>query len=213
MRVSRYRDEELLFSKYQWNDVVRTNEEAIKKQAAKMSLVDFEEDVESLAVKLAKEYTPEAPTLRHDDISVERKEVEVERQRDGYRSDPFFEGGSSTVTKNAVEVTVPVEGDTGFFRVRPSKYNMNPPRAVIGKNDIKFLLILEAEDPAAVRTQIDSKLKSIEGFLNWQREDAEGLSQSMLTLANRELEYRRSQLGAADDLVNNLGYKVKKPGS
>lgn len=213
MRVSRARDQELLFSKYDWHDIVRVNEEAIKKQASTKRLEHFSGSIDELAAKLAGEFTPEPPMLLVDDISVERKEVEVERARDGYsRRDPFYSGRAETVTKNAVEVTVPVQGDTAMLLIRPTTYDMNPPRAAVSKGHISFVIVLDTEDPTQIRSRIDQRIADIELYLNRQRESAEGLPGKMLSLAKRELEHRRSQLGAADDVVNNLGYKVKGQG-
>nr|WP_321441120.1 hypothetical protein [uncultured Hyphomonas sp.] len=211
MRISRTSDQEHLFSQHDWHDIVRASEEAIKKHAVNKTLGDFDTSIDALAEELAQEFTPEPPVLLIDEISVEQKEVQVERARDGYsRRDPFFSGQPDTITRNAVEVTVPVDGDTAMLRIRPPKYNMSPPRAKISRDSISFIIILDTEDSKEIRSRIDQRVADIEEFLNWQREAAGDLPQRMMSLAKRELEYRHANLGSAHNVVNNLGFKVKK---
>ncbi|MAN45923.1 MAG: hypothetical protein GYB49_10580 [Alphaproteobacteria bacterium] len=208
MMISRYNDEDYLFNEYDWHGVVRANEEKIKEVAAQKSLKDFEQDFDVMVQELAAEYTPEAPELLTDDITVERKEVEVQRPRDRYNRDPFF-SGNDTITRNAVEVTVPVSGDTGFFRVRPTSYDSGPPRARIASDHLVFTVIIDSDDTDKIRSNIDERVASIEKYLNWQRKSAEGLPDQMRALARRELEHRKQQLSSADDLVKGLGFKMK----
>jgi len=208
MRLSRHNDEEFLFSTHDWFRVVEANEEKIKEVAAKKSLKDFEQDFENMVEVLAAEYTPEAPELRIGELTVEPKEVEVDRPRDGYRSDPFF-SGRDTVMKSAVEVTVPVSGDTGFLRVRPSSFDSGPPRARISKDHLTFTVVINSDDKEKVRSDIDERLARIEKYLNWQRKSAEGLPDKMRALARRELEHRKQKLSSTDDLVKGLGFKLK----
>lgn len=208
MRISRYDDEELLFSKYGWSGVVRANEEKIKEIAAEKGLSDFDRDFDELVDDLAKEYTPEAPVLLTDEVSVDRIEVEVARPRDPYSRRRSF-GGPETIRKNAVEVTVPVEGDTGFFRVQPATSDSAPPRARVAEDHLVFQVIIETDDKDELRASINERIAKIEKYLNWMRQSAEGLASRMQALARSELEHRKKQLSSADDLVKGLGFKVK----
>lgn len=211
MRISRYNPEELLFCKAGLSEAMRHYEEEVRKAAAGFSKAEFSKPIPELAAELASKYTLEVPSVDKKNIEVLATEVEVE-VRSGYsRRDSWMSGGSGSYQKKAaIEVTVPIVGDTGMLALRPNSYDSNPPRGKVEQSAVMFTVIQGAEGEEKIKREIDERVASIEKYLDWQAGTIAGHAESMLVVATRALEARKQQLEASDDVVSKLGYKIKK---
>jgi len=129
---------ELLFSKIDLYSV-ETNQIEKAKGAARAipeSRLKTADD-DALTKGIIEKFAMEVPTVDWDQASVSRKEVQVDlMHQHGTRA--FYQGRSVPASGEKVTVTVPYAGDGEYFRIRPSSYTMNPPRAKISPMSLLF---------------------------------------------------------------------------
>ncbi|WP_291208745.1 hypothetical protein [Hyphomonas sp.] len=217
MSFSRYEPEELLFARERLSDVVNVLEQRVCLQAAKYSKDQLGAPTEELALELALKNTLTVPTIAENEIEVFATEVQVDFQSGYHVGDSgMVRGGSSRSTRPAVEVSLPIKGDTSLLLLRPStyesSYDSNPPRGKITGSSIVFTLLhteSEGEDNR-LRREIDQRRDGIKRYLDWQRIELAGHPASIIAIAIRELEARKVQLASTENVVSKLGYKIKK---
>lgn len=83
------------------------------------------------------------------------------------------------VAGERVEVRIPFEGESELFYAKANTFSLNPPRAVIEKNEIVLRYETPADHPRDIRTLVDQTLKEIEQHLGWQRTMIDAHNQSL----------------------------------
>lgn len=83
------------------------------------------------------------------------------------------------VAGERVEVRIPFEGESELFYAKANTFSLNPPRAVIEKNEIVLRYETPADQPRDIRTLVDQTLKEIEQHLGWQRPMIDAHNQSL----------------------------------
>lgn len=163
--------------------------------------------VDDLCSYLVDKYQIDVPVLHEDQIAADQKEAQIDVSRDPFRdvrdrSRPF------RITGTAVEVIVPFSGEAEAFKIQPSTYTLNPPRAEIANNTVKITVAGAQLDPQRVRGEIDSTIASIKNYLENLRINANGLNTQLPKLARDRIEYRRKKLLDDQNLVSALGYPL-----
>lgn len=165
--------------------------------------------VEDLCDYFDKKYKIEVPVLIPGDIVADQRETKIDVSRDPrrYFSDP---GQPFYVNGTTVEISVPFEGDfVEAFKIRPTNYTLNPPRAEIKNNHL--VINIEGVDLSAdqVRNEINRTISEIEGYLETLRLNVQELNNQIRSLAHAAIEQRRSKLLKDRNLLGNLGFKIK----
>ncbi len=163
--------------------------------------------LDQLADEMARNLTVTVPQLRESEISVSRPR-EIDIQLDQHQQ---FDYGFTTRTAkgSSITYTVPFTGNQDLFRIRPSSFTTNPPRAELlnGRLEVTFSgLKLEA---AALKAQFEAFLKSVRENLATLTKDFGAHNASLKQLAYSGLSARLQALQRDDDLVSGLGYKVR----
>lgn len=94
-----------------------------------------------------------------------------------------------------VEVHIPFTGDEVLLDIRPSTYNLNPPRFEVRGNSI--VAAHEGRAPLApqqVKAAIDQLIASIEQHLAWQRADIDPWNERLLNSLPGQVEARRAKV-------------------
>jgi len=132
------------------------------------------------------------------------REVQINVSRD-------FGFGYGPATINGTEVTfsVPYTGEMEFFRVRPTHFNLNPPRALVSSRELGFPFRSRELISEQIRSEFDGQLKSVKEFLSWQANDVkpfnDGLPNSIMSVVTQ----RREKLRRARAAVGSLGFPVR----
>lgn len=201
--------EAYLFTGRDWHDVDRNQRQQM---AADIERVDADRllntSVDDLAQYFADSFKISAPQLDVDNIVVDQREKQIDVSRDEQRyirdrSRPF------NVTGTEIEVEIPFSGEAEAFKIQPSSYTPNPPRAQVVGSKLTFSIVginLEAE---GVRRQIDSTVASIQSYLTNLRGNVAGLNSQLLGEARAVIEARRQKLLSSRNMVASLGFKMK----
>ena|SRR2546423_10724989 len=201
---------EALFSDY---DLRATLEAHETKMNSEIDNLDrrraLEANLDELCDLLEKEYRIEVPRLDETRIEVSQKDAQVDVSHDPFRaifdrSQPFYVSGTQ------ISFLVPFSGDKGLFKCRPSSFNFNPPRAVVGENQISLVYTVIEQNPEAVRASFDRDIAQIRQWLTWVDNDAAQFNASLRAKVRQRLERRREKLARDQSLAAGLGFPVRK---
>lgn len=203
------RSRDVLFWEGDWFSVVEAQKQQMQRKIQNMSAADLaKKSIDERAGEIAAEFMLVPPTIFPDQIEVSQREADVNVSR--YRDRNFGGEGSHYVKGTAIDVRLPFEGDRNMFRVRPTTYHHNPPRANAGANHIEFTIegVNLTSDQAKAR--IDETVKAISEFLEFQKGSVGNLADQLRQLATQALQARKQKLDADRSLVAGLGYKVRQ---
>lgn len=169
--------------------------------------------VDDLAAYIEQKFQIEIPTLLTDQIVVDQRETKIDVSRDQNRmirdrSRPFH------ITGTEIEVELPFTGEAEAFKIQPTTYTMNPPRAEV-RGSVLILKIVGTDlNAESVRAEIDRTVSEIQSHLSTLRTNAAGLTAQLPTQARSSIESRRQKLLADRNLIGGLGFKMKeRPGA
>lgn len=109
-----------------------------------------------------------------------------------------------------VEIRVPFEGEGELFFARANRSTMNPPRAVIDKNELVLRYSSPADNPRDVRPLVDQALAEIEEHLEWQRGMLQAHNEGLDAAAGRAIADRRNRLLAQSQRAESLGIPLRQ---
>ncbi|GJL59722.1 MAG: hypothetical protein NPIRA03_25790 [Nitrospirales bacterium] len=201
---------DLLFNNVHWFDIDQHQRKLISDE---LGTIDgnrlLNSSIEDLCDYFEGKYQVNVPVICEDEIVVDQNETQIDVSGDQMRfihdrSRPFFMEGT------AIEVTIPFDGDSEVFKVQPSTYTLNPPRAEVRSQAL--ILNIEGTDLNAeqVRSEIDQTLSKIRSYLDNLKKDAQGLNDQIRQLAKSGIEGRRQKLLANQNLVSSLGFQLKE---
>ena len=208
------RDREYLFSNARWHDVEAHQLQEMRNAVETMDgnrLLNT--SVDDLAKYFEEKFQIEIPTLLTDEIVVDQRETKIDVSRDHNRmifdrSRPFH------ITGTEIEIEVPFTGEAEAFKVQPTTWTMNPPRAEVRGGALVMRIVGTNLTAEGVRSEIDRTIKEINNHLATLRGNAAGLRSQLPNQAKSAIENRRQKLLADRNLVGGLGFKMKeRPGS
>lgn len=204
------RDPLYLFSNADWFSVERNQ---LQKMAEEIATVNGDRllntAVDDLARYFESKFNVEVPALITEEIVVDQRETKIDVRHDPRR---WIDDRSRSVyvPGTEVEVEIPFTGDAEAFRVQPTSYTLNPPRAEVRSNAL--ILRISGTDLSAegVQQSINQTISDIQSYLGTLRSNAAGLNQQLFQRAKTAIESRRQKLLADRNLVGALGFKMKQ---
>lgn len=204
------RDREYLFSNARWHDVEAHQLQEMRKAIETMDgnrLLNTSMD--DLTHYFEQKFQIEIPTLLPEEIVVDQRETKIDVSRDHNRmifdrSKPFH------ITGTEIEVEVPFTGEAEAFKVQPTTWTTNPPRAEIRGSVLVMRIVGTNLTSEGVRSEIERTVSEIEGHLSTLHGNAAGLKTQLQGQARSAIESRRQKLLADRNLVGGLGFKMKE---
>lgn len=202
--------EGLLFWKHDWYSVMEAQKAGARKKIERMSASDLvaHQSLDELAASIATEFSMAPPVLDVENIDVWQREVEIEhRSQFGYIDELRR---SMTRKGTAIDVRVPFNGEEEMFQVRPTSYNTNPPRGRISRGYIEFTITGTSLSAEIVKSEIERRIADINQYLDFQRSSVGNFSAEIQKVAYDALQARASKLNADRNLIEDLGYRIRK---
>lgn len=164
---------------------------------------------EDLKFYLVEKYCITPITLLRDQWYADHQDAPVDVRHDSMRwiedrSRPFMVAGER------VEVHIPFEGESELFYTKANTFNMNPPRAVIEKNEILLRYYTPADQPRDIRALVDQTLRDIDQHLGWQRDMIDAHNRNLPGAAEQAIRQRRERLLAQSQRAESLGIPIRR---
>jgi hypothetical protein len=195
-----------LFSKAHLSDSLRNQEDSLLQKihgekAAYITAVSEESYVKHVFDNFA--VTP--LKIDHDGISVSPpfdKDVTIENGGMQFR-----------VKKTFIQFSVPFTGDKELFVLRPSQFDLNPPREAVQGNEIQ--ITMEQQGSAeTLKSNLNRRLDHIQNYLNWQQGEIDAWNSKLEGKIKSIFSERKAKVIADSNVVSELGYPLKKlPGT
>ncbi len=164
--------------------------------------------VEDLAQFFENKYKMCVPTLLREGIMVDQCEAEVDVSRDFLRV--VYDNTRPLIVRGTrVEMTVPFDGDAGFFEVQPSRHTLSPPSASVQEDSLSICVEGAGLTGDFVKKELDRTVRDIEEYLAWLRDDVRPFNDSLLVVARDAINARRKKLLDDRHLLAELGYPLK----
>ncbi|ADB53596.1 conserved hypothetical protein [Conexibacter woesei DSM 14684] len=167
-------------------------------------------DVDAWVAQVAEAFTVEPVVIRRDEVELEDVgESQVDVRYDQNRAifdttQPFLIPGRRAV------IHIPFTGDETLLRCRPRQWSMSPPRAAIGKDEIKLFFEWPHDHKPPIKTTTDALIAAIEQHASWQQPDIEAHNRDLPGLARHAIATRRQRVLADREHLDGLGIPVRR---
>jgi hypothetical protein len=196
------RQNEILFYKA---DISAVTDAKLRNSTDEIQQIDpdrlLKTPVEDLVDYISHKYKIEVPNLHRDRALVDEPQQTFIEVNDY--------GRQVSVPATLVTLTVPFDGEREMFFVRPSTFDLGPPRAAVTGEAVVLRLTVRNSQQDRVKDTLNGVLNDIERYLGWQRSTIEGFNSNLLIQARRSIEARRERLLRDRNLVSSLGFPVK----
>ena len=158
---------------------------------------------------LVEKYSVTPITLLREQWYADHEDVPVDVRHDSLR---WIEDRSrpAMVPGERYDVRIPFEGEAELFYAKANTFSMNPPRAVIEKNEVLLRFASPADQPLDVRALVDRSLSDIEQHLGWQRPMIEAHNNALPNAAEQAIQQRRIRLPAQSQRAASLGIPIRR---
>jgi hypothetical protein len=201
---------DVLFSKYDLNQTLANQIQRLRDHINKLDenyLLGASED--DLTAYLVQEFSLEPIELGGPFVA-ESHEVDIDVSHDPLRRNPF---GRPSIAKGVqVHVKVPYTGDGSFFWFQPSHISLSPPRGIVTKEYLEFVIRGERLVGERVRQDLDAVIREIRGYLNDIRAMCGTHNASLDQKIREMLKMRKERLLSNRNLVANIGLPIQSRG-
>lgn len=152
-------------------------------------------DAEEWAEALEERYAVEAARLLVDQIwREETQRAQVDVSWDHFR--PFIEDRSrpAYVPGHRTAVHIPFSGEWDVFQMKPSQYTFNPPRALLGQDELQLPVEYPDDTPANIDAETASLVQMVQQWLGFAGADINGYNASLKNVALSAISARRQRI-------------------
>lgn len=186
-------------------DVLESQKRRLRDELQRIPLSRL--DDADLPQRLASEYGMDVPVLDESRKYAKKEETQVDVSRDPLRfisdrSRPFYMPGTE------LSIFVPFTGDPGVFNVRPSSFDMNPPRADVIGNELCFTYKFVAA-PTSLTAEYERTIAQVKKYLDWLRPSAAQLQSELLQLVQTVTTQRKRQAAEHAQVLDTLGIPIR----
>ena len=190
-------------------DVLQRQQDVMKREISDLSssqIGDLSE--EELVRSIAANYKLETPVLEEEKAHISYREIDVDVSRDPMRmiwdrSRPFYIKGTE------ITFTVPFKGDPNLFQVRPSSFDLNPPRGEVRGREIHFVQTRTDNNAAAAKVEYERTLQSVKQYLGSLGASISDFNSKIGNQVQGLIAQRRQQLGEQASMVASIGLPVQ----
>ena len=96
-----------------------------------------------------------------------------------------------------------------MFKCRASTASLNPPLAVVGKDELRFVYDRTTRDAGGIPKEFEEDLKRLKQSLNWVKNDVVKFNSAIPTTINEGINARRGKLLHDRQLVESINYPIR----
>lgn len=200
----------LLFVTHDLDHSLRSTMQAMRQEVESMDENRLLNTVpDDLKKYLVEKHSVTPITLLRDQWYADHQDVPVDVRHDQMR---WIDDRSrpAMVPGERFDVRIPFEGEPELFYAKANTFTMNPPRAVIEKNEVLLRFESPADQPRDVRTLVDRTIADIEQHFSWQRPMIEAHNVALPDAAEQAIQQRRSRLLARSQRAEALGIPIRR---
>ncbi len=159
---------------------------------------------EDLCNYFIEKYKVEALQIDESQIQTDYDDAEIDVSR---RRDYDYTGH---VTGTRITYYIPFTGDRNLFKLQPSHFNFNPPRADVGDSEIEMIYERTTSEAAQIESEFKSELANLKNYLKWVEGDVTSFNSSIRETASEGIKARREKILRDRDLVESIGFPLRR---
>jgi hypothetical protein len=206
-------NDELLFSRGDIFSIIQGHTDSLKKKVQSIpanTLLNASE--QDLIQAVIEEFRFDVPVIKDDDIYIAHAgETQVDVSGDPMRRFIYdAHSGPAYVPGNKTVIAVPFEGDSGFFKIRPQTYTLNPPGGEITKNEILLTYVRTDQNAGAIKQEYQRTVASIKQYLASLSQSATEFNNQLEGFVTSQIKIRKGRLLADAGMTAAIGLPLKK---
>lgn len=199
----------LLFSSVSIFDVMESQKKRLREELQRLPLSRLDDP--GLSERLAAEFGMDVPVLEEERKYAKTQETQVDVSRDPMRfitdrSRPFCLPGTE------LRIFVPFTGDPAVLNVRPTSFDLNPPRAEVVGTELCFTYKF-VDTPSSLTAEYERAIAQVKKYLDWLRPSAGQLRSELLQQAQTIVAQRKKQAADHAQALGKLGIPIKNGGA
>ena len=115
-----------------------------------------------------------------------------------------------SLTGTRVTFYIPFSGDPGLFKLQPSMFSVNPPRAKVRGREIVMIYERTTTEAKQIKNEFESELTRLKNYLQCIERDITPFNSSIRETASQGIKVRREKILRDRDLVENIGYQLRR---
>ncbi|HEY0460528.1 MAG TPA: TIR domain-containing protein [Pyrinomonadaceae bacterium] len=166
-------------------------------------------DIEKIVLEITKKLSVNPIVLLEQEITVNNKETKVDVSKDPFR---YVHDRKKPVYVSGTKVTyyVPFQGNVELLKLKPNRYNYNPPHVTkIVKNELLLEYVITDGNVKQTKRDFDNNIADIKQWVRYTNDQIENHNQSLVEPIRSQLLNRQQILISSQQQINELGYKIR----
>ena len=115
-----------------------------------------------------------------------------------------------SLTGTRVTFYIPFSGDPDLFKLQPSMFSVNPPRAKVRGREIVMIYKRTTTEAKQIKGEFESELTRLKNYLQCIEHDVTPFNSSIRETASQGIKFRREKILKDRDLVENIGFPLRR---
>ena len=169
-------------------------------------------DVDEWVTALDERYRIQAPVLHEDKAWMDPpKEIQVDVSHEHFQRAIIDPSTPTYISGYRVVIHLPFTGDRGVFSLRPSSFNLNPPRAVVVDGELQDPVEYPHDRPPDLKARITELARSIDVYLRAAAGDIAAHNESLEATARGAILTRRERIQRNYEHLQATGLPMGPP--
>lgn len=201
---------DLLFWKNELTNVLNGHREKLLSQINALEANQVLSDqLEQVIQHFIGEFTIAPLTVHEDRLElIEPVEVSVEQYSNDW--------GRNYVQKMLeFRFELPFSGDAELLKCRPSQFHFSPPRGEVRADRKLLIFIFQSADRngEAIKAYLNEQISRVKQFVGFQQVEIDQWNNSLRAVVTQNVEARREKLRADKQLIEGMGFNVRRRGA
>ena len=202
----------LLFSDFELDAVLRARLQTLNKKVYAIPEQRFEkESNEFMAAMVASQLVVSPLRMLEDKITVSSREASIDVSHDPLRC--FATPGPHYVRGLEVTYHLPYMGEPKLLRCRPNPFTFNPPRAVIGSDELRFPYDQADRNIQATEADFQEDVTQLREWVSRVNAQVTAHNAFLEERARHLVERRRAEIDKTQSDLAQLGYPIRSNAS
>lgn len=162
-----------------------------------------------LAAELIESFRIEPLDLDWDGMTVSTADARIDVSHDPRRF-IFADEGRVLIAGTRFTFHVPFTGEADLFKLRPSTFSFNPPRGVVGRQELQLVAEVPADSRDDLKGSLESEVGKVKEYVGHANADVGRWNARLLELAGQHAERRRQKVIGDRELIATLGVAVRR---
>ena len=203
---------EVLFARGNLGESLRAQQQKLMQAAQAIPATKvLAHGVDEQVAELLAEFQVAPLVLEWDGMTASQADTRVDVSRDQKSDDHRPKPAAVLHLRHDRHLPRPIRGEADLFKMQPSSFTLNPPRAAVTGNELQVSVTVPAPIADDLKRELDRQIDSIKTYVAWINGDVESFNAGLEGPARAAVESRRDKVLADQHAVAALGVPLRRP--